>query len=72
MRAAAGTWGTWPSRHSAKAYINNRKVDEVVVVDMRRFEIVRRIKTSPSGEAQAMVLNRHYGVFERVVRPQLV
>jgi DNA-binding beta-propeller fold protein YncE len=55
----------------AKAYINNRKADEVVVVEMRRFEITRRIKTAPSGEAQAMVLNRHYGVFERVVQPHL-
>ncbi len=56
---------------SAKAYINNRKADEVVVVDMRSFVIVRRLKTAPSGEAQAMVLNRPYGVFERVVNPYL-
>lgn len=56
---------------SSKAYINNRKADEVVVVDMRRFEITRRIKTAPSGEAQAMVLNRPYAVFERVVNPYL-
>lgn len=59
------------SDDSSKAYINNRKADEVVVVDMRRFEITRRIKTAPSGEAQAMVLNRFYGVFERVVQPYL-
>lgn len=59
------------SGDGAKAYINNRKADEVVVVDMRRFEITRRIKTAPSGEAQAMVLNRFYGVFERVVQPYL-
>lgn len=56
---------------SAKAYINNRKADEVVVVDMRSFAITRRIKTAPSGEAQAMVLNRPYAVFERVVNPYL-
>jgi DNA-binding beta-propeller fold protein YncE len=56
---------------SAKAYINNRKADEVVVVDMRSFAITRRIRTAPSGEAQAMVLNRPYGVFERVVNPYL-
>lgn len=56
---------------SAKAYLNNRKADEVVVVDMRSFAITRRIKTAPSGEAQAMVLNRPYGVFERVVNPHL-
>ncbi|GAB4468584.1 MAG: hypothetical protein OHK0044_10140 [Burkholderiaceae bacterium] len=56
---------------SRKAYINNRKADEVVVVDMRRFEITRRIKTAPSGEVQAMVLNRPYAVFERVVNPYL-
>ncbi|MFN3564655.1 MAG: hypothetical protein ACK4V1_01525 [Burkholderiaceae bacterium] len=59
------------SGDATKAYINNRKADEVVVVDMRRFEITRRIKTAPSGEAQAMVLNRFYGVFERVVQPYL-
>ncbi len=59
------------SADGAKAYINNRKADEVVVVDMRSFQITRRIKTAPSGEAQAMVLNRHYGVFERVVQPHL-
>lgn len=49
-----------------KVYVNNRKGDEVLVVDTSRWTIVKRIATATSGQAQAMVLNTYYGVFERV------
>lgn len=49
-----------------KAYISNRRADEVVVVDTARWTIAGRIATGTSGQAQGMVLNTHYAVFERV------
>ncbi|MFN3611868.1 YncE family protein [Tepidimonas sp.] len=49
-----------------KVYLNNRKGDEVLVVDTSRWAIVKRVATATSGQAQAMVLNTYYGVFERV------
>lgn len=49
-----------------KAYISNRRSDEVLVVDTAQWAIAGRIATGTSGQAQGMVLNTHYAVFERV------
>jgi DNA-binding beta-propeller fold protein YncE len=56
---------------SRKAYVSNRKSDEVVVVDLERMAIAKRIQTAPSGQAQGQVVNGFYNVFERVVNPHL-
>lgn len=52
-------------------FVSNRKADEVLVIDTARWEIRKRIATAASGQAQAMVLNAPYGIFERVVSPRL-
>ena len=49
-----------------KAYISNRRSDEVLVIDTAQWTIAGRIATGTSGQAQGMVLNTHYAVFERV------
>jgi YVTN family beta-propeller protein len=54
-----------------KVYVNNRMADEVLVIDTGSWTIVNRIQTAASGQAQAMVLNAYYNVFERVVSPLL-
>lgn len=54
------------SADGRKAYVSNRKADEVVVVDTAQWTIAGRIATGTSGQAQGMVLNTHYAVFERV------
>ncbi|MCX7629642.1 MAG: hypothetical protein N2038_05260 [Geminicoccaceae bacterium] len=56
---------------NGKMYVNNRKADEVLVIDPARWAIVKRIQTAAGGQAQAMVLAAPYGVFERVVNPYL-
>lgn len=49
-----------------KCFVNNRKADEVLVISTRSWQITNRIRTGNGGQAQAMVLNRPYAVFERV------
>ncbi len=56
---------------AGKMYVNNRKADEVLVIDPKSWTIAKRIATAAGGQAQAMVLAAPYGVFERVVNPHL-
>ncbi len=56
---------------AGKMYVNNRKADEVLVIDPTSWTIAKRIATAAGGQAQAMVLAAPYGVFERVVNPYL-
>ncbi len=49
-----------------KLFVSNRKGDEVLVIDTISWQIRNRIRTAESGQAQGMVLNRPYAVFERV------
>lgn len=56
---------------AGKMYVNNRKADEVLVIDPKSWTIIKRIQTAAGGQAQAMVLAAPYGVFERVVNPYL-
>jgi DNA-binding beta-propeller fold protein YncE len=56
---------------AGKMYVNNRKADEVLVIDPKSWTITKRIQTAAGGQAQAMVLAAPYGVFERVVNPHL-
>ncbi len=56
---------------AGKMYVNNRKADEVLVIDPASWTIKTRIQTAAGGQAQAMVLAAPYGVFERVVNPHL-
>lgn len=56
---------------AGKMYVNNRKADEVLVIDPASWTIAKRIPTAAGGQAQAMVLSSPYGVFERVVNPHL-
>ncbi|MEN3028185.1 MAG: cytochrome D1 domain-containing protein [Aquificaceae bacterium] len=55
-----------------KMYITNRVADSVFVVDTERWEIIKRIQTAPSGQAQGQVVRDFYQVFERVGRAFLV
>ncbi|MCX8076847.1 MAG: hypothetical protein N3C57_07430 [Aquificaceae bacterium] len=55
-----------------KMYITNRVADSVFVVDTEKWEIVKRIQTAPSGQAQGQVVRDFYQVFERVGRAFLV
>ncbi|WP_018954645.1 YncE family protein [Thioalkalivibrio sulfidiphilus] len=59
------------SADSRKAFVSNRRADEVLVVDLPGQRITRRIATAPSGQAQGQLVNRYYNVFERVVNPHL-
>jgi hypothetical protein len=52
-------------------YVNNRKADEVLVIDPKSWAITKRIQTAAGGQAQAMVLSAPYAVFERIVNPHL-
>lgn len=49
-----------------RLFVSNRKGDEVLVIDTITWQIRNRIRTADSGQAQGMVLNRPYAVFERV------
>ncbi|MFN3472100.1 MAG: cytochrome D1 domain-containing protein [Aquificaceae bacterium] len=51
-----------------KMYISNRVADSVFVVDTERWEIIKRIQTSTSGQAQGQIVRDFYQVFERVGR----
>lgn len=51
-----------------KMYITNRLADSVFVVDTERWEIINRIRTATSGQAQGQVVKDFYQVFERVGR----
>lgn len=54
-----------------KMYISNRVADSVFVVDTSSWEIIKRIQTAPSGQAQGQVVRDFYQVFERVEKPFL-
>lgn len=54
-----------------KMYISNRVADSVFVVDTSTWEIIKRIQTAPSGQAQGQVVRDFYQVFERVKKPFL-
>jgi DNA-binding beta-propeller fold protein YncE len=56
---------------AGKMYVNNRKADEVLVIDPASWTITKRIQTAAGGQAQAMVLSAPYNVFERIVNPHL-
>jgi DNA-binding beta-propeller fold protein YncE len=56
---------------AGKMYVNNRKADEVLVIDPASWTITKRIQTAAGGQAQAMVLSAPYAVFERIVNPHL-
>lgn len=51
-----------------KMYISNRVADSVFVVDTESWDIIKRIQTSPSGQAQGQLIRDFYQVFERVGR----
>ncbi len=51
-----------------KMYISNRVADSVFVVDTESWEIIKRIQTSTSGQAQGQLVRDFYQVFERVAR----
>jgi len=55
-----------------KMYITNRVADSVFVVDTEKWEVIKRIQTSASGQAQGQVVRDFYQVFERVARAYLV
>lgn len=55
-----------------KMYISNRVADSVFVVDTEKWEIIKRIQTATSGQAQGQVVRDFYQVFERVAKAYLV
>ncbi|MEJ5339274.1 MAG: hypothetical protein WHS43_06430 [Aquificaceae bacterium] len=55
-----------------KMYITNRLADSVFVVDTINWEIIKRIQTAASGQAQGQVVRDFYQVFERVARAFLI
>jgi len=55
-----------------KFYVSNRVADSVFVIDAQKFEVIKRIQTAESGQAQGQVVKHFYGVFERVANPYLV
>jgi DNA-binding beta-propeller fold protein YncE len=59
------------SDDGSKFYVSNRVADSVFVVDGKRFEIIKRVQTAESGQAQGQVVRHFYGVFERVINPYL-
>jgi len=59
------------SDDGSKFYVSNRVADSVFVVDDKRFEIIKRVQTAESGQAQGQVVRHFYGVFERVINPYL-
>ncbi len=54
-----------------KFYVSNRVADSVFVIDAQKFEVIKRIPTAESGQAQGQLVKHFYGVFERVVNPYL-
>lgn len=59
------------SRDGKKMYVSNRVADSVFVIDTHRWEIIKRIITGDSGQAQGQVVKDFYAVFERVRNPLL-
>ena len=60
------------SEDGKKFYVSNRVADSVFVIDAQKFEVIKRILTAESGQAQGQLVKHFYGVFERVVNPYLV
>ena len=60
------------SEDGRKFYVSNRVADSVFVVDGGSFEVIKRIQTAESGQAQGQLVKHFYGVFERVINPYLL
>ncbi len=60
------------SRDGKKMYASNRVADSVFVVDTTRWEVIKRIQTGESGQAQGQVVKDYYAVFERVAKAHLM
>lgn len=59
------------TKDGKKMYASNRVADSVFVIDTNRWEIIKRIITGDSGQAQGQVVKDFYGVFERIRNPYL-